>query len=290
MSAHSTEKILIKTLDILDNLYQENKIERPRVKKIILKQEWNVILGTNNLCGMVINFTGIHAVHGEQKLRDRIDSIKKLIGKDLFDVASDYIYSNDIQERSLAVGSISCISQPFLSSTQIKKRGFNECKDIMDMLKPTDTVAIVGYGGFVRKLLGKCKEVHVTEMRPRGRFESVIIGENVDFGPKEIYIHTEKENKKVLSNSDIVMITASTLVNGTFDEVIDYSKNARIRGLYGPSGSIIPDVLFENGLNYQRAFEITNTPKFEYDSINDNSLEVAIKESQTLHCISPRLV
>ncbi len=290
MSAHSTEKILIKTLDILDNLYQENKIERPRVKKIILKQEWNVILGTNNLCGMVINFTGIHAVHGEQKLRDRIDSIKKLIGKDLFDVASDYIYSNDIQERSLAVGSISCISQPFLSSTQIKKRGFNECKDIMDMLKPTDTVAIVGYGGFVRKLLGKCKEVHVTEMRPRERFESVIIGENVDFGPKEIYIHSEKENKKVLSNSDIVMITASTLVNGTFDEVIDYSKNARIRGLYGPSGSIIPDVLFENGLNYQRAFEITNTSKFEYDSINDTSLEVALKESQTLHCISPKLI
>ncbi|KYC52705.1 MAG: hypothetical protein AMQ22_00654 [Candidatus Methanofastidiosum methylothiophilum] len=290
MSEHSTEKILIKTLDILDNLYQENKIERPRIKKIILKQEWNVLLGTNNLCGMVINFTGIHAVHGEQKLRDRLDSIKKLIGKDLFDVASDYISSNDIQERSLAVGSISCISQPFLSSTQIKKRGFTECKDIMDMLKPTDTVAIVGYGGFVRKMLGKCKEIHVTEMRPRERFESVIIGENVEFGPKEIYIHTEKENKKVLSNSDIVMITASTLVNGTFDEVIDYSKNARIRGLYGPSGSIIPDVLFENGLNYQRAFEITNTSKFEYDSINDNSLEVALKESQTLHCISPKLI
>ncbi|MFA7690762.1 MAG: hypothetical protein WCY18_06725, partial [Methanofastidiosum sp.] len=72
MSTHSTEKILVKTLDILDNLYQENKIERPRVKKIILKQEWNVIFGTNNLCGMVINFTGVHAVHGEQKLRDRI--------------------------------------------------------------------------------------------------------------------------------------------------------------------------------------------------------------------------
>ncbi|MFA5559117.1 MAG: DUF364 domain-containing protein [Methanofastidiosum sp.] len=290
MSTHSTEKILVKTLDILDNLYQENKIERPRVKKIILKQEWNVIFGTNNLCGMVINFTGVHAVHGEQKLRDRIDLIKGLIGKDLFNVASDYITSNDIQERSLAVGSISCMSQPFLSSNQIKKRGFNECRDIMDMLNPTDTVAIVGYGGFVRKLLGKCKEIHVTEMRPRERFESVIIGENVDFGPKEIYIHTEKDNKKVLSKSDIVMITASTLVNGTFDEVIDYSKNARIRGLYGPSGSIIPDVLFENGLNYQRVYEITNTPRFEYDSINDASLEVALKESQTLHCISPRSI
>lgn len=289
MGVDSTEKILMNTLDILDNLYQENKIERPKLKKIILKQEWNILFGTNNLCGMVINFTGTHAVHGEQKLRDRVDSIKKLIGKDLFDVASDYVSSNDIQERSLTVGSISCLSQPFLSSTQIEKRGFKECKDIMNILNPNDTVAIVGYGGFVRKLLGKCKEIHVTEMRPQERFESVIIDENVDFGPKDIYIHTEKENKKVLSSADIVMITASTLVNGTFDEVIDYSKNARIRGLYGPSGSILSDVLFEAGLNYHRAFEITDPSKFEYDSINDKSLEVALKENQTLHCISPRL-
>jgi uncharacterized protein (DUF4213/DUF364 family) len=287
---NSTNKILSNTLDILDDLYQENKIEKPRIKKVILKQEWNVIFGTNNFCGMVINFTGIHAVHDEQKLRDRTDSIKKIVGKNLFDTASEYIHSKDIQERSLAVGSISCLSHPFLSHAQIKKRGFNTCKDIMDMLKPTDTVTIVGYGGFVRKFLGKCKEIHVTEMRPKERFESIIIGEDVDFGPKEIHIHTEKENKKVLLKSDIVMITASALVNGTFDKLIGYSKNARIRGLYGPSGAVISDMLFEAGLNHHRFYEITDVKRFEYDSINDNSLETALKENQTPHCVSPRLI
>ena len=74
---NSTNKILSDTLDILDDLYRENKIEKPKIKKVILKQEWNVIFGTNNFCGMAINFTGIHAVHGEQKLIDRTDSIKK---------------------------------------------------------------------------------------------------------------------------------------------------------------------------------------------------------------------
>ena len=44
--------------------------------------------------------------------------------------------------------------------------------------------------------------------------------------------------------SDIVMITASALVNGTFDKLIGYSKNARIRGLYGLA-AVISDVLFE---------------------------------------------
>lgn len=288
MASNNTEKILKNTLDILDNLYQESKIERPRVKKIFLKSEWNVIQGTNNLFGMVINFTGIHSIYGEQKLRDRAEALKGLVGKEIFDVALDLISSDNIQERSFAVGSISCLSQPFLSSTQIKKRGFIECGDIMSMINPEDIIAIVGYGGFVRKLLGKCKEIHVTEMRPRERFESVIIGDKVDFGPKEICIHSEKENIKVLSNADIVMITASTLVNGTFDELIDYSKKARIRGLYGPSGSIIPDVLFKTGLNYLRVFEITNPEKFEYDSINDSSLEVALKENQSMHCITTR--
>ena len=287
---NSTNKILSNTLDILDDLYQENKIEKPRIKKVILKQEWNVIFGTNNFCGMAINFTGIHAVHGEQKLRDRTDSIKKIIGENLFDTASEYIHSKDIQERSLAVGSISCLSHPFLSHSQIKKRGFNKCKDVMEMLKPTDTVTIVGYGGFVRKFLGKCKEIHVTEMRPKERFESIIIGEDVDFGPKEIHVHTEKENKKVLMKSDIVMITASALVNGTFDKLIGYSKNARIRGLYGPSGAVISDMLFEAGLNHHRFYEITDVKRFEYDSINDNSLETALKENQTPHCVSPRLI
>ena len=47
----------------------------------------------------------------------------------------------------------------------------------MEMLKPTDTVTIVGGG--CKKVLGKCKEIHVTEMRPKERFESIIIGKHV---------------------------------------------------------------------------------------------------------------
>jgi uncharacterized protein (DUF4213/DUF364 family) len=149
-----------------------------------------------------------------------------------------------------------------------------------ELIRPTDVVTVVGYGGLVRTLVGKCKEIHVTEMRPRETFVTTVIGKTVDYGPKVLSIHGERENEFVLSRSDVAIITGSSLVNGTFSELLSYSRRARSVGLYGPSACIIPDVLFERGADFILSHRIRDTERFRYDMVNDVDMETALKAYQ----------
>jgi len=45
-----------------------------------------------------------------------------------------------------------------------------------DLIRSTDIVTVVGYGGLVRSLVGICKEIHITEMRPSETFITTVIG------------------------------------------------------------------------------------------------------------------
>ena len=76
------------------------------------------------------------------------------------------------------------------------------------------------------------------------------------------------------------MITGSSLVNNTFDELMDYTTNARLVGMYGPSASLIPDVLFERGVDFISSYQIIDSVRFEDSMINDIDMEMALKEHQ----------
>ena len=85
---------------------------------------------------------------------------------------------------------------------------------------------------------------------------------NSEHGPAGITVHPAEENREVLKDADVAIITASTLVNGTFEEVAGYAKHARIRALYGSSAQLIPDVLFENGINIVMSVAISDPARF----------------------------
>lgn len=280
------------TRERLKALYGQENLDPGTVLKIGVKPQWNVIIGTNGQCGIAINFTGKHAVYGEAAGVEAI-KLRSLVGKSLFDIAEKNISPGAIQERSVGIAAMSALSQPLLKPISLKKRGFyiqdwtdfqgdkGSKGSIADFVRADDIVAIVGYGGIVRKVIGKCKEIHVTEMRPRENFQTVIIAENVDYGPQKVAIHSEEENEEVLSNADVVVVTGSSLVNNTFDELMDYTANARLVGMYGPSASLIPDVLFERGVDFISSYQIIDPVKFEDSMINDIDMEMALKEHQS---------
>ena len=98
--------------------------------------------------------------------------------------------------------------------------------------------------------------------------------------PAGITVHPAEENKEVLQDADVAIITGSTLVNGTFEEVVGYAKHARIRALYGSSAQLIPDVLFENGINIAMSIAISDPARFEYDVSNAPDMETALRKHQ----------
>lgn len=107
--------------------------------------------------------------------------------------------------------------------------------DILDLIKPEDRVAMVGYfGPLVPKILKITEKLTILEKR---EIES----------PKTLTLPSEKA-REVLPVSDVIILSASTLANRTFDELLSLGGAAREVVLLGPSSPLYPAPFFERGI------------------------------------------
>jgi uncharacterized protein (DUF4213/DUF364 family) len=282
--------ILKDTIDRLKFLYKSQGLLAGSISKIAIKPQWNVIFGSNGQCGHALNFTGIHDLY--EKDGEGIPGLKALIGVDLFTVAEANLKSDDIIKRSISAACINALSQPLLNPDLAGKRDvkihhwhdFHWDKSrgisLRHFIRPDDIAVIVGYGGMASRIARLSRELHVTELRPKKTFQSLIISDDIAYGPEKIQIHPAEENEAVLKKADFIMITASSLVNNTFNELLSYSKNARYVGLYGPGASMIPDVLFEKGLHFTVSWRLIDQKKYEEAMVDALDMEASLKETQ----------
>lgn len=280
------DRFLEKTLARLKDLYQQENLTPGVLVKAALKPGWNVVIGTGIQCGMAMSFTSSTDAFGAPRL-DR-ERLKSYIGKDLFKVAGTYLKSDSWQERAIGVASMSALSQPLLQPAELKKRGFEVPANagyFASLVQPDDITAVVGYGGGISQLLGKCRELHVTDMRPRETFQGVLIDEQIEYTPREVQVHPEKDNQAVLSRATVVIITGSSLVNGTFEELMSYTQNARLVIAYGASVGLIPDVFFELGVDFIHSHRITDPAGFEQGVLTEMNMEAVVRGSQKSQAI-----
>ncbi|MCC4769870.1 hypothetical protein FXV91_06535 [Methanosarcina sp. DH2] len=107
--------------------------------------------------------------------------------------------------------------------------------DILDLIIPGDRVAMVGYfGPLVPKILKITEKLTVLEKR---EIES----------PKTRTLPSEKA-REILPVSDVIILSASTLANRTFDELLSLRGAAREVVLLGPSAPLYPAPFFERGI------------------------------------------
>lgn len=108
--------------------------------------------------------------------------------------------------------------------------------DVLDLIKPEDRVAMVGYfAPLVPKILKITDKLTVLEKR---EIES----------PQTMTQPSEKA-REVLPESDVIILSASTLANRTFDELLSFRGTAREVVLLGPSAPLYPAPFFERGIN-----------------------------------------
>lgn len=278
---NDSAEILKKTFQCLKDIYLHEGLKPGTFIKAGIKPGWNVIIGSDGQCGMAMNFTGAGGTFGREIID--LDKLKSFAGQDLFSVAGHYISSHSWQERSIGVASMSALSQPLLLPDMLKKRGYETLGSNVDLtyfIKPEDVVTVVGYGGGIKRLLGKCRELHVTDIRPRSEFQTLMVGDAIEYMPGEVIVHSEEENKEALGMADIVWITGSSLVNGTFKELVGYASNARLIGMYGASVSMIPDALFEAGVNFIHSYHVSDPAAFERGAFIDMHMEPVMQSTQ----------
>jgi len=282
----STENnILVKAIARLEEEYERLSLPRARVLKLGLQPGWNAVIGSDGCCGVAMSFRRNNPNYGDAETFFEVNELKRYVGTSLFDMARDCLRDGSVRHRSMAVAAMNALSQPLVADDVLRAKGYATGVDMARLVHEDDIVAIVGYGGLVREYTGRCKELHVTDMRPVSAFGTAIIGETVTYGPVGIRVHPAEDNPEVLARADVVFITGSTLVNDTFEEVAGYASNARLCCLYGSSAQLLPDVLFENGIDVVMSVAITDTGRFEQDVMNSSDMEGSLKKGQRKYTV-----
>jgi len=152
-------------------------------------------------------------------------------------------YSWDLGERVVGVATMNALSQIVFEAHP--DRYNREERNLIDVLEVghEDAVAMVGLiRPFVPIIRSKAKRLDVLE---RGfRLEKGILPDTAC--------------EELIPEADVVVITGSSLANGTIDRLIELSGNARTVAVVGPTVSCVPDPLFRRGVDLIGGIQVTD--------------------------------
>ena len=146
-----------------------------------------------------------------------------------------YCAGDDEADCSLGLAAINAITRHVYRLADFTPRDAPDSMGILD-IAAADHVGMVGYfPSLVNRLRNDGIRLTVIEKKPQfhKRQENFLVSADVQ--------ELEVCNK--------VMITASTLLNNSIDEVLKYSRRAQKRVMLGPTAGFFPDPLFARGIS-----------------------------------------
>lgn len=213
---------------------------------------------------------GCGLANNELKIPKDVTFIKELLNLNVYEAMSRLeCFENSVFINSLMASITSALSYRLMNGeNRLKKEGYTvetynaqNCPlfEPSKFVRSSDIVAMVGFHQIATPLCAEiAKEVNVTELMDLKEL-SVI---DFDIEESNTKIFPAEKDKEVLSRADVVYITGETIVNGTIGEILESSKNARTRIVYGPTSSFYPGVLFKEGVDISLPFIFPNTPNF----------------------------
>ncbi|MBA7531239.1 hypothetical protein ES705_23450 [subsurface metagenome] len=201
-----------------------------------------------------------------------VSFIKDMLNLDAYEVLDELEgLENSVFINSLRTSITSALSYRLMNDgNELKKEGYDTeayhapntpLLNPLKFVKSSDVVAMAGFHMMATPLCAEvATEVHVTELMDLKQLSLI------DFNADEesnIKIFPADKSKEVLSGADVVYLTGETVVNGTLNDLLEFSKNARTRIIYGPTSAFYPKVLFERGVDVSLPVIFPNTPDFQ---------------------------
>jgi hypothetical protein len=145
------------------------------------------------------------------------------------------LVGGDLAERALAVGAFNALSQRLMRCAGYEPPNRSESKEVL-VDRSRGPVGMIGYfRPVVDRLVDSGSDVLVLELQPQ----------RVPERP-HVRVTTRAED---LTGCERVLCTASALVNDTLDDLLAACRGASAFELIGPTGSGLPDVLFDRGID-----------------------------------------
>jgi uncharacterized protein len=214
-----------------------NEINLPTIKDIIVppynneskKANFSAIVLEDSTIGLI--FINLNPTI---KQKFKTEDFSKLKKRGLLQLSRSF-KSKDLFEKSLGLGCINAISQ-FI----FKKANFNLnfTSDSLGLLniKHNDIIGMVGFFPPLVKLIEKIGS-------------KLIIIEKKQELVQETNSWTVTLEPSKLKDCNKILITGTTVLNETIDNILQYCTNATHASIIGPSASFLPDPIFERGIN-----------------------------------------
>jgi len=232
---------------IIKELLSSVKNEIPAIDKIYVKR---VVMGLGyTAVELSTGHIGVCYTFGREITPDCCQIWKRagtLAGSLAMEIA-ELSRSWDLSESVVGVAALNALSQ--LAIEKNRERYVIAEGDFIDHIeiRKDDTVVLVGnIHPFVPKIKEKTEKLFILEKNPRLRGPDVL---------------PDVAAEEVLPRADIVIITGTALANGTIDRLLELSKDAREKGLAGPTASVFPDPLFKHGVTLIGGIKITDSEK-----------------------------
>lgn len=152
-----------------------------------------------------------------------------------------------------------------------EKRGFSDCravegKDAFELLDFTRArrVALVGaFSPYIRQIERMGLDLTVLEKNPQALREEAAK-----------YFYPSEEAPKILPHADVVILTGSTIVNHTIDDLLSLVRKSSQVAVVGPTASMVPQPFFKRGVSVLGGIRITDP---------DNTLRVLAEGGSGYH-------
>jgi uncharacterized protein (DUF4213/DUF364 family) len=72
------------------------------------------------------------------------------------------------------------------------------------------------------------------------------------------YFKPESEMKDALEKSSVAILTGTSIVNHTIDQILSLLRNGIRAAIIGPTASLIPDAFFKRGVRIMAGVQISN--------------------------------
>ncbi|MCD4785777.1 MAG: DUF364 domain-containing protein [Candidatus Eremiobacteraeota bacterium] len=161
------------------------------------------------------------------------------IGADLEDVAKMFMDHGNVLRSSLGLAAINSVSPTGENGTT--------SGDVMEILdiKKDEWVGMVGYFAPLVKRINKITP-HL-----------FVIEDKLEYRKNGTY----RIFDEIMNNCDVMIITATSLINKTFEEVLSKTEKARKRVLLGPSSPLYRDFFEGMGLDIISGMIVQDTEK-----------------------------
>lgn len=238
--------IIAETTDILKDIYG-GELDRLGIERIAIGLFFTGVKLTNGFGGL--SYTPLSEVSEATccptmaSKRPPVSTLKEGSVRDALDCAREIAML-----RTVKVAVLNALSNPLIQNGKYKSVLDKDPLDLIDLKKVKRLTMVGAFTPFLKAF----KSIDGLDFRVVERKRTTFREDELRF-----YVPAEKA-AEALSGADTVIITGSSIANGSIDELLGYIDAATTVAVVGPTASFVPEAFFRRKVTMENGVVVTD--------------------------------